>query len=229
MPNSSKSSKKVSPANGAAVASEITDVFTPVYLNTVARVAELQKNSLDVVAEQTSEWIGAWKKAFSFFPVNPPTFFFDIANQAVQTAVETQKSAIDLVVEQTEAVTEITKLRADAYSKITETATAAFQNTVTRSVEAQKKALEFAGAQSKADLRGHQEAGRRRSGSGCCRFVRARRQHADRSAEVDPGCHNEALCAVGSSSAFGVRQSRSQVPPGLLREYPRDCLQVYRR
>lgn len=150
MPNSSKSSKKVSPANGAAVVSEITDVFTPVYLNTVARVAELQKDSLDVVAEQTSEWIGAWKKAFSFFPVNPPTFFFDIANQAVQTAVETQKSAIDLVVEQTEAVTEITKLRADAYSKITETATAAFQNTVTRSVEAQKKALEFAGAQSKA-------------------------------------------------------------------------------
>lgn len=150
MPNSSKSSKKVSPANGAAVASEITDVFTPVYLNTVARVAELQKDSLDVVAEQTSEWIGAWKKAFSFFPVNPPTFFFDMANQAVQTAVETQKSAIDLVVEQTEAVTEITKLRADAYSKITGTATAAFQNTVTRSVEAQKKALEFAGAQSKA-------------------------------------------------------------------------------
>jgi hypothetical protein len=150
MPNSSKSSKKVAPANGAAVASEITDVFTPVYLNTVARVAELQKNSLDVVGEQTSEWIGAWKKAFSFFPVNPPTFFFDIANQAVQTAVETQKSAIDLVVEQTEAVNEITKLRADAYSKITQTATAAFQNTVTRSVEAQKKALEFAGAQSKA-------------------------------------------------------------------------------
>lgn len=150
MPNSSKSSKKVSPANGAAVASEITDVFTPVYLNTVASVAELQKNSLDVVAEQTSEWIGAWKKAFSFFPVNPPTFFFDIANQAVQTAVETQKSAIDLVVEQTEAVSEITKLRANAYSKIAEAATAAFQNTVTRSVEAQKKALEFASTQSKA-------------------------------------------------------------------------------
>jgi hypothetical protein len=150
MPNSSKSSKKVSPANGAAVTTEITDVFTPVYLNSVARVAELQKNSLDVVAEQTSEWIGAWKKAFSFFPVNPPVFFLDIANQAVQTAVETQKSAIDLVVEQTEAVTEIAKQRVDAYSKITETATAAFQNTITRSVEAQKKALEFAGTQSKA-------------------------------------------------------------------------------
>lgn len=149
MPNSSKSSKKVSRANGAAVASEITDVFTPVYLNTVNRVAELQKNSLDVVAEQTSEWIGAWKKAFSFLPVAPPTFFLDIANQTVQTVVETQKSAIDLVVEQNEAVTEITQLRADAYSKIAETATAALQTTVTRSVEAQKKVLEFVGAQNK--------------------------------------------------------------------------------
>ena len=51
---------------------EFADVFTPLYLNSVARMAELQKNSLDVVAEQTTEWIGAWKKAFSFFPVNPP-------------------------------------------------------------------------------------------------------------------------------------------------------------
>ena len=162
MPNSSKSSKKVSKPNGAAVASEMADVFAPRYLNSVARVAKLQKNSLDVVAEQTSEMIGAWKKAFSFFPVNPPTFFFDFADQAVQTAVETQKSAIDMVVEQTEAVTEINQIRAEAYAKITETATAAFQNTVTRSVEAQKKALEFATAQNKAIW----EATRKQMGNG---------------------------------------------------------------
>ncbi len=147
MPNTSKSSKKA--ANGAAV-SEASEVFTPLYLNTVNRVAELQKNSLDVVAEQTSEWVGAWKKAFSYLPVTTPTFFFDVIGQAVQTAIETQKSAIDLAVEQTEAVTEIGKQRAEAYSKIAATATAAFQTTVTRSVEAQKKALEFAAQQNKA-------------------------------------------------------------------------------
>ena len=148
MPNTSKSSKKT---NGAATkTTEAADVFTPVYLNTVTRVAELQKNSLDVVAEQTTEWIGAWKKAFSFLPVATPTFFFDVVGQAVQTAVETQKSAIDLAVEQTEAVTEIAKQRAEAYAKITETATAAFQTTVNRSVEAQRKALDFAAEQTKS-------------------------------------------------------------------------------
>jgi hypothetical protein len=154
MPRTSKSSKK---ANGAATTtakstakSEVTEVFAPFYLNTVNRVAELQKNSLDVVAEQTTEWVAAWKKAAGYLPLPTPTFFFDVFGQAVQTAVETQKSAIDLVVEQTEAVTEIAKQRADAYSKIAETATAAFQTTVTRSVAAQKKALEFAAEQNKA-------------------------------------------------------------------------------
>lgn len=150
MPNTSKSSKKGSPVNGAAAAHEVTDAFTPTYLNSVARVAALQKASLDLVAEQTAEWIGCWKKAFSYFPVTTPMFFFELAGQAVQTCVETQKSAIELAVEQAEAVTEIAKERADAYSKITESATAAFQTTVTRSVEAQKKVLEFAAAQNKA-------------------------------------------------------------------------------
>jgi hypothetical protein len=150
MPNTSKSSKKATPANGANAKDAVADVFTPLYLNSVARVAELQKNSLDLAAEQTTAWIGAWKTAFSYFPVTPPAFFFDSFGQAVQTCIDTQKSAIDLAVEQTEAVTEIAKQRADAYSKITETATAAFQTTVKRSVEAQKKVLEFAGAQNKA-------------------------------------------------------------------------------
>jgi hypothetical protein len=150
MPNTSKSSKKATPATGAAAGTELTDIFTPLYLNSVAQVAELQKNSLDLAAEQTAEWIGAWKKAFSYFPVTPPTFVFDLAGQAVQTCVETQKSTIDLAVEQTEAVVGIAKQRVDAYSKITESVTAAFQTTVTRSVEAQKKVLDFAGAQNKA-------------------------------------------------------------------------------
>ncbi len=149
MPNTSKSSKKAATATTTAK-KESADVFTPFYLNSVARVAELQKSSLDLAAETTNEWIGAWKKAFSYSPVPVPTFFFDVAGQAVQTCIDTQKNAIDLAVEQTEAVAEIAKQRANAYSQITETATAAFQTTVKRSVEAQKKVLEFAGAQTKA-------------------------------------------------------------------------------
>jgi hypothetical protein len=145
MPNTSKSTKK-----GPAAKAEAADVFVAPYLKGVTRVAELQKNSLDLAAEQSAEWFGAWKKAFSLFPVPSPEFAFDIAGQAIQSFIETEKNAIDLVVEQNHAVAEIAKQRAAAYTKIGEDAKATFKATVSRSVEAQKKVLEFAGAQSKA-------------------------------------------------------------------------------
>jgi hypothetical protein len=148
MPSTSKSNKKTA----TAVNSEFADAFTPLVLNSVERVADLQKKSLDVAADQTAELIGAWKKAFSFFPVTPPAFFFDFAGQAVQTAVEAQKSAIDMVVEQTEAATDIAKVRVEAYSKIVNGVTTSVQQSVERSVEAQNKMLAFASAQTKAGV-----------------------------------------------------------------------------
>src|ERR1017187_8378618 len=148
MPTTSKSNKKAA----AAVTPEFVDAFTPLVLNSVERVADLQKKSLDVAAEQTAELIGAWKKAFSYFPVTPPAFFFDFAGHAVQTAVEAQKSAIDMVVEQTEAATDIAKVRLAAYAKIADGVTTSVQQSVERSVEAQKKMLAFASAQTKAGV-----------------------------------------------------------------------------
>jgi hypothetical protein len=149
MPNTTKSSKKTSPAATATAGNDFVETFTPVYLNSVERVAEMQKQCLDVAAEQTAEWIGAWKSVFTAFPVPTPTFLFDVAGQAVQTCVETQKSAIDLAVEQTQAVTEIANQRAEAYSKIAKTARGTIGTAVERSVDAQKKVLDFAAAQNK--------------------------------------------------------------------------------
>lgn len=148
MPNTSKSSKNT--ATGAVVNTEVVDAFTSLYSNSIARVADLQKTCLDAAGEQTAEWMGAWKNMLSAFPVPTPTFFFDIAGQAVQTSIETQKNAIDLVVEQVGGMTKINKLRTDAYSKIAETATATMQTAVARSVDAQKKVLEFAAKQNKS-------------------------------------------------------------------------------
>jgi hypothetical protein len=149
MPNTSKSSKKTTPP-AVTAASAVFETFTPVYVQSVERVAELQKTYLDAAAEQTSEWFTACKKTMGIFPLPGPAFFFDFAGQAFQTWIETQKSAIDLVVEQNQAVVEITKERAETYSKITEGLTVAFQSTVAQSVEAQKKVLDFAGGQTKA-------------------------------------------------------------------------------
>jgi len=154
MPTTSKSSKKAVNATAAAVNPEFVDAFSPLVLNSVERIADLQKKTLDIAAEQTAEWLGAWKKAFSYFPVTPPDFIFDVAGQAVQTALETQRSAIELVVEQTKSVNGIAKERAAAYTKIAEGVTSTIQKSVERSVEAQKKVLEFASEQNKAVFEG---------------------------------------------------------------------------
>jgi hypothetical protein len=154
MPNTSKSSKKATTAATATVNPAFVDAFTPLYLSSVERVAELQKKTLDIAAEQTSEWLGAWKKAFSYSPVTPPTFIFEVAGQAVKTAIETQKGAIDLVVEQSKSVAGIAQVRADAYSNIVDGVTKTIKTSVERSVEAQKKVLEFATEQNKAVFEG---------------------------------------------------------------------------
>ena len=146
MPSTSKSTKKAA----VAVSPEFVDAVTPLVLNGVERVADLQKKTLDLAAGQTAELIGAWKKAFSYFQVTPPAFFFDFAGQAVQAAIENQKSAIDLVVEQTEAATDVAKVRLEAYSKIADGVSTSIRKSVERSVDAQKKMLEFASAQNKA-------------------------------------------------------------------------------
>ena len=67
MPTTSKSSKKTTPA-AAAGKPEFADAFTPLYVNGVERLAELQKKSLDIAAEQSTEFLNTWKKAFSFLP-----------------------------------------------------------------------------------------------------------------------------------------------------------------
>lgn len=148
MPTTSKSTKKTTPA-AAARKPEIADVLTPLYVNGVERLAELQKKSLDIAAEQSAEWLSAWKKAFSNFPATPASFVFDIAEQAVETFVETQKSAIDFAVEQSHTVAGISKVRAEAYNSIANSVTGIFQQSVEQAVKAQKKVLDFASAQSK--------------------------------------------------------------------------------
>ena len=146
MTSTSKSTQKAA----AAVNLEFVDSLSHQALNNVAQIADLQKKTLDIAAGQTAEWIGACKKTLSYFPVTPLAFIFDLAGQAVQTAIEIEKSAVDLVVEQSKAAAGIAKVRAEAYSKIADGVTTSIQKSVGRSIEAQKTILEFAGEQNKA-------------------------------------------------------------------------------
>jgi hypothetical protein len=150
MPNTSKSSKKVPSAKEFNPVCEVVETLTPVYRKGVQRVADLQKKSSDVAAQQAGEWIGVYKKTFGYLPVAAPTLFFDLAEHIVENVVDAHKKVIDLFVEQSEVVAETAKERAEAYNKLTEGVAAAVQATVVRSVEAQQKALVFAAEQSSA-------------------------------------------------------------------------------
>ena len=150
MPNTSKSSKKASSAKEFNPAHQVAESLNPLYRKGVQRVADLQKKSLDVAAEQAGEWIAANKQAFRYFPVAAPTFFFRLAEQVVENVVDTQKKFIDLFVEQSEAFAATVNERAEALSKVTEGVAAAVKSSVVRSVEAQQKALSFAAEQSSA-------------------------------------------------------------------------------
>jgi hypothetical protein len=133
----------------AAETAETVDNFVPLYTKNVERLADLQKKTLELAAEQSAELLDAWKKAFRVVPEAPGLFWFDLFGQTFERFVETQKEAIDLAVEQSHAVAELAKERGTSVSKAADGVTTMFQQTVERSVAAQKKALEFYAEQQK--------------------------------------------------------------------------------
>lgn len=139
----STSKKSTKSAAGAAKKNEVVEAFIPLYTKNVERLAELQKKSLDVAAEQNAELIAACKKAFPYIPETPGLFLFDLVGQSFNRFVETQKGAIDLAVQQSHVVAGLAKERGGSATKVAEGVTALFKQSVEYSVAAQKKALDF--------------------------------------------------------------------------------------
>jgi hypothetical protein len=133
----------------AAEGAEVAGNFIPLYTKSVRRAAELQKKSLEVAAEQNAELVENCKKAFSFIPETPLSFWFDLAGETFERFVETQKNTIDLAVEQNNTLTELAKERGALAAKFADNAAGLFQQTVEYSVATQKKNLEFVAGQQK--------------------------------------------------------------------------------
>jgi hypothetical protein len=129
---------------------EAVENFIPHFTKNVERVAELQKKSLEVAAEQNAEFIATCKEAFEQTPETPGLFVFDLLGQAFERAIEAQKVAIDQTVEQSNAFASLVKERAGSAKKVAEGVTAVFQQTVEQTVAAQKKALNYYAEQHKA-------------------------------------------------------------------------------
>ena len=143
-----KNKEKTAPA---AQTAEVLENFVPLYMKGIEVIAELQKKTLQIAAQQNAEWTGASKKALvRFIPASQVSPAFDLAAQAFDTILEGQKGAIDMVLEQNETVVGFAKDGAESVSKLTSGLTALFQRSVEYSVAVQKKALEFAAEQNKA-------------------------------------------------------------------------------
>jgi hypothetical protein len=126
----------------AGMKAEVLEDFLPLYTKNVQRVADLQKKSLEIAAEQNADFIETCKKAFHLVPETPGLFFFDLLGHTFDRIVETQKTTIDLVVEQSKAVTKLAEERDGSATKITEGLTGVFQQTLEQSVATQKKVLD---------------------------------------------------------------------------------------
>ena len=142
--------KSTKSAAGAAKKNGAVEAFIPLYTKNVERLAELQKQSLDIATEQNAELIDACKKAFSYIPETPGSFLFDLVGQSFNRFVEAQNGAIDLAVEQSHVVAGIAKERGASAAKVAEGVTALFKQSVEYSVAAQKKALDYYAEQHRA-------------------------------------------------------------------------------
>jgi methyl-accepting chemotaxis protein len=128
---------------------ELIDTLIPVYEKNVERLAELEKKSLEVAAEQSTEWIDTCKKAFHLVPDTPGLFLFDLLGRTFGRLVETQKGFIDLAVEQSHTVAGLAKERSSYATKMAEGVTTLVQQTVAYSVAAQKQVLDHVAEQNK--------------------------------------------------------------------------------
>jgi hypothetical protein len=124
--------------------------FTNLFLKGVEQAADLQKKSLEAALQQNAEAIASYKKGAQSVPNLPNVF--DLAGKAFESFVEAQKNVIDQVVQQTTALVESAKGSGTTAQKVAETFTKNIEQSIERTVEVQKKALELAAQQAKSAL-----------------------------------------------------------------------------
>lgn len=123
---------------------------TALFLRGMERIAEVQKQFIDVAVQHTAETVEILKKATEKVPGMPRLPMLEVTNGAVSRYADTQKAAIEFMVEQSRVWMDMFKDRTSAASKSTEATGHTAKQTLERSFAVQKKALEHTAAQTKA-------------------------------------------------------------------------------
>lgn len=129
---------------------EIRDETVTLFLRGIERIAEVQKQFVDIAVQQNNEMTELLKKTSAKIPGIPRLPMLDLATGAVNRYANVQKSAVDFFVEQNRIWTEAFKERSGAAKKSGETITKTVKQAMESSFSAQKKAIEHTAAQTKA-------------------------------------------------------------------------------
>src|SRR5450631_226817 len=111
---------------------ELVESITSLYTSSVERLAEAQKNALDVALEQNADLMGAWKKIAQVVPGTPVPNILDLVANTFGQFVDLQKGAIDLALEQSQTLAALANERVDSVSKATDAVATIVQDTVER-------------------------------------------------------------------------------------------------
>ena len=129
---------------------ELRNQGVDLFLHGMERIAEMQKQWIDIALQHNAETIEFCKKASSKVPGLPRLPVLDLASGAMKGYADTQKATIHFAVEQGRVWSNSLKDRAATVRKSTESTTNVAKETMERSFQVQKKALEHTAAQTKA-------------------------------------------------------------------------------
>ena len=128
----------------------IRDESTAFILRGMERIAEIQKQCIDLAVQQNTEMVEILKKAAEKVPGMPRVPTLEVTACAVTRYADTQKAAIDFLLEQSHVWTDMFNDRTSTVKKSTDSATSAAKQTLERSFAVQKKVLEHTAAHTKA-------------------------------------------------------------------------------
>lgn len=127
-----------------------TESMTKLFTAGLGRIAEVQKKSIDIAAQQNAELTDLWKKAVQKIPGTPGLFLLELQESGFERFAEIQKAAVDLIVEESKAFTDLAKERTATAGKVTEEVDTFAKKSVARVIAMQKKALDQSAVQAKA-------------------------------------------------------------------------------
>lgn len=138
------------PAMEDVIKPEIRDEAASLFLRGVERIAEVQKQCLDIAVQHNKDMTEVMKKTAAKIPGVPRLPMLDLIHGAISRYIDVQKSAVELVVEQNRIWTDAFTDRTGTVKKSGESANKAMKQVMESSFAVQKKALEHSAAHTKA-------------------------------------------------------------------------------